>query len=81
MALVTLTKDTWTSIVTTSGETVIQNKGSTPINIATEDTTSLARDGGLELEPGDAVVVGDSLTVKGYSTGVNGKASYVVLKS
>lgn len=81
MAIVSLTANTWTTIVTTDIETVVQNRGSVAINVATEDTTSLGRDGGLELLPGDAVVFGAGVTVKGYSIGKAGVATAIELKA
>lgn len=76
---VALTADQWNTVITTTVDTVIQNRSQWPVEIATEDTSSLDRDEGLELQHGDAVVVGPGLDVEAYIVGRAGLVTVVEL--
>lgn len=77
MSLVTLLKDVWTEVVTTTADTVFHNRSERPLWISTEDTSSAAVDDGLELEAGDAVVIGVGLDVTASCKGADSEIFYM----
>lgn len=80
MPFVTATQDTWTTIVVTTTNTIIQNRGSRPIFVTTQATGSLARDEGVLLEPSSgAIVVGSGRTVSAMSIGRDGRVLYELI--
>lgn len=81
MAKVTLTADTWTSIINTTVETAIQNNSSRPITLYVGSTSGVDRDAGIILDPKDCVVFGASMSVSGYIVGRNGIATTLPLKA
>lgn len=58
MPFVTITAEDWNVILTTTTDTAFQNRDSRPIWVTTEDTTSADLDEGVELQPGDAIIIG-----------------------
>lgn len=55
MPFVDITKDTWNSVVTTTEDTLFQNRGARPIFITTESTSGKALDEGIKLNDGEAI--------------------------
>jgi hypothetical protein len=81
MAKIALVADEWNDILTTTVNTVIQNKSMFPVDLVTEDTTSLDRDEGLTLNDGDAIVVGPNMDVSVYIVGRAGAVTVVELET
>lgn len=57
MPFANTTANDWAALVTTTTDTVVQNRDSRPVWVSTEDTTSSDLDEGVELQPGDAIVI------------------------
>ena len=63
MTISTIADDAWTSVLTTTGDTVFQNRGAKPMYITTEATGSLDFDSGFQLMPGQAIIIGTGQAV------------------
>ena len=63
MTIATVSSTAWTSILTTTGDTVFQNRGAKPMYLTTETTGGLEFSEGFELPPGQAIVVGTGQAV------------------
>lgn len=63
MTTAVVSSTAWTSILTTTGDTVFQNRGAKPMYITTEATGSLDFDSGFQLMPGQAIIIGTGQTV------------------
>lgn len=77
---VILTKNQWNSVVTTTAETVVQNRSSRVIYVTGETTTSLDLDDGIELGLGDAVVFKSGVSVSAASIGADTVVFYTTLE-
>lgn len=77
MPFVDIPANTWTTVVTTSGDTVVQNRGGRPLFMTTESTGSLDRDEALEVPVGAGFVFSEGKTVSARSVGVDGVAFYM----
>ena len=63
MSTATIGTDGWDSVVTTTANTVFQNRSKHPVYITTEATGSLAYDEAYELNPGEAIVIASGYSV------------------
>lgn len=65
MTTTTITKaGGWTTITTTTTDTIFQNRGVKPVYINTGDTSSALDNEGVELQQGQAVQIAAGYTVK-----------------
>jgi hypothetical protein len=80
MPISTVNTDAWTSVVTTTQETVFQNQnGICPMYITTEDTAGLPFNEGFHLPPNAAVVIGPGQSVKAVTFRNAGPIFYMVV--
>lgn len=79
MPLVDLDNGVWNVVTTTTADTVFHNRSERPIWVTTEDTTSLPVDEGLELEAGEAVVIGVGMDVEASCIGADNEIFYMPL--
>jgi hypothetical protein len=63
MTIASVSNLAWTSILTTSGDTVFQNRGAKAMYLTTEATGSLEFAEGFELMPGQAIIIGTGKAV------------------
>ena len=63
MTVSSVSNTAWTSILTTTGDTVFQNRGAKAMYITTEATGSLEFSEGFELMPGQAIIIGTGQAV------------------
>ena len=73
------TVNEWDDVVTTTVDTVFQNRDEGPIWITTEDPTSSDLDEGVELQAGDAIVIGSGNDVSASSKGAVRRLYYVAI--
>lgn len=77
MPFVNIPQNTWTSIVTTTQSTVVQNRGTSMLYLQVGNTSGVNLDAGLEVPPGAAVEFATGLTVSGASVNKAGRAFYL----
>ena len=77
MPFVNIPSNTWTSIVTTTQSTIVQNRGTSVLYLLTGSTSGVNLDAGLEVPPGAAVEFATGLTVSGASINKVGRAFYI----
>lgn len=58
MAIQSVSSTAWTSVVTTTAETVFQNRSVNPMYLTTESTSGLDFNEGFYLAPNEALVIG-----------------------
>ena len=63
MAISSVSDSTWTSVVTTTKDTVFQNRSVNAMYITTESTAGLDFDKGFYLAPDQAIIIGPSKDV------------------
>lgn len=63
MAIQSVSSTAWNSVVTTTAETVFQNRSVNPMYLTTESTSGLDFNEGFYLAPNEAVVIGAGETV------------------
>ena len=77
MALVAIPANQWVAVVTTTGNTIVQNMDSHyPIYISTEDTTGDPLTNGILLPPNAAITFGTGISVSASSVNRPGIVSY-----
>ena len=79
MSIATVAENTWTSILTTTGETVFQNRSINAMYITTEPTGSLEVDQGFYLAPQQAIVLGAGLAVSAITFRNDGELFYMLV--
>lgn len=79
MAIQTINTGAWETVVTTAADTAFQNKSNSPIYLTTEDTTSLALDNGLFLEPNGVAVIASGNTVSATAFGADAELFYMAV--
>ena len=81
MPFVNIANGAWTEVVTTTGDTVFQNRaGVTPMYLTTEDTTSLPVSEGFYLASGQSVVISTGQAVEAVCVGGSGNIFYMLLE-
>lgn len=68
--------DSWTTITTTTTDTVFQNKSAKPMFITSEATGGLSTREGFELHPRESIVYGTGHTVKASTVQAQGVIYY-----
>ena len=74
MPFVNIPSNTWTSIVTTTQSTIVQNRGTSALYLLTGSTSDINLDAGLEVPPGSAVEFTTGVSVSGASVNKAGGA-------
>lgn len=77
MPFVNIPSNTWTSIVTTTQSTIVQNRGTSVLYLLTGSTSGINLDAGLEVPPGSAVEFTTGVSVSGASVNKVGRAFYL----
>lgn len=65
MAMTTLTADTWTSLGTTSGDTIFQNRSAREIYLTSESTSERPLQNGIMLKPEGSIIIPDGKAMSG----------------
>lgn len=79
MAISTISDSAWTSVVTTTAETVFQNRSVNSMYITTESTSGLGFDKGFYLAPDQAIVIGTGQAVSAVTFRNSGELFYMVV--
>jgi hypothetical protein len=80
MSTKSISKDSWTSVITTSADTVFQNTSDVnPMYLTTESTSGLNFDEGFYLGPKDAVVITSGKSVSAVSFRYDSDIFYMVV--
>jgi hypothetical protein len=79
MPFVNAGKSQWTSVVTTTADTAVQNRGGRNMYVTTESTGSLPLGEGYVLSPGQGIVISTGKTVSVNFMEGDGQAFYVVI--
>lgn len=77
MTKATIGYDGWDSVVTTTADTVFQNRSSNIISITTESTGSLSFDDGFQLDRDESIVISSGKSVSAVSFGADGTIFYM----
>ena len=77
MPFVNVNANTWTVVVTTTENALVQNRGTSPIYITTESTVARPLDEALEVPVGAAVDIATGNTVSAASIGHVGRVFYM----
>ena len=79
MPFVNITKDTWNSVVTTTEDTLVQNRGARTVFITTESTSGKDLDEGIALGSDQAVQIASGKTVSASAIGADGIIFYTAV--
>ena len=77
MPFFSVTEGAWRTVVTTTGNTVFQNRGGGNLFLTTEATGALGRDEGSLVEPLAAIVISSGKAVKVNSANKPGVLHYM----
>lgn len=77
MSTITLSTSAWTSVTTTTADTVFQNKSASPVYVTTESTAGLDLSDGFYLGPDQGIVVSSGQTVSAVSFGSPAELFYM----
>lgn len=79
MSTATIGTDGWDSVVTTTANTVFQNRSQHPVYITTEATGSLDYTDAYELKTGEAVVIASGYDVSAVTFNVDATLYYMTV--
>jgi hypothetical protein len=77
MPFVNIPKNQWTSVVTTSEDTAVQNRGGKNMYVTTVSTGGLPLNEGYAIAPGHGLVINPGKTVSVAFIDSDGQAFYV----